>query len=348
MMDIVTEYLSGSSHQPLYIGAMAGTQVFQHILNIAEHYTNFASMLIVEGIQDIIGLRRESPFTNHIFYAEMFHNKMIELRKDLSTLEGFFNEKPRFSYTPELNTDIRADIIIINDAHMIPKIYLDQILQYCNTKLILIVDPYDINGELYRDVNTVTETLTASSNLIAKARSLYDIETYAVDKRVISVLDTAKMMKRSIGKIDDNQYVTNNDELLQEINYRQSLGPFKRRQKILVTDNHIITSPTITDDTPRECILVKHSIAYIMGAVKDLPYIKLRPHSYKTCLFGRPTYDQSDDEKTIHCKPANILSIYEASYHRFQRIVCVVNEKSLTVRQMYSLLKNTNHLTLIK
>ena len=72
----------------------------------------------------------------------------------------------------------------------------------------------------------------------------------------------------------------------------------------------IISSPTVSDEpVNHECILTKHSLAYIMGVDKHSPYVRLRPHSYKQSLFGRPTYDLSNDDKTIHCKPANLISI---------------------------------------
>lgn len=349
MIDMVTDYLAGPSNEPLYIGAMIGTQVFKHVLDISLNYTDFGHMLIMEGIQDFIGMRKESQYSNHIFYAERFHNELIELSKDRSTIQKFFKDKDNIKNIPVLDNDIHADILIINDAHMIPRLYLDQILSRAHTKIILIVDPFDINGEPYSNVYTVTETLTASSNLIAKARQLYDVETYAIDKKVYSVLDTDKLSKRSIGKIDDNQYVTNDESLQYEINLRQVSSGFKKKQKILIMDDHIISSPSVSDEpVNHECILTKHSLAYIMGVDKNSPYVRLRPHSYKQSLFGRPTYDLSNDDKTIHCTPANLLSINESAYHRFQHIICVVGENPLTIRQMYSLLKDTNHLTIVK
>jgi hypothetical protein len=102
----------------------------------------------------------------------------------------------------------------VNHAELIPRDYLNALRKTFAGRILFIVDPLDANGIYYNGIPTIVDSLTKQSPLIALARSLYNIDTRAVDRKVKGSFKEIKVSKRSVGKIDINQYITNDDLIL--------------------------------------------------------------------------------------------------------------------------------------
>lgn len=348
MMELVRDYLWSDSIRPLTVGGIVGTQIFQHVIDAVMEYTTYDKIRIIEGIQDIIGLHKEIPLNNHNFYAELFVNDLITVPRDTSTIEGFLKKDDGIRYKPILKTIFKADVIIINDTQMIPSWYLNPILENSHTKIICIVDPLDMYSESYFDVPTIIDTLHKLPALMIQARSLYGIESRAIEKKVFSVLDKQKISKRSIGRLDDAQYVTNDIKLFDEVQQKQIDQKFKKNQKLMVlADTHVIRS-IIVNETPvqHEPALTRFSMVQIDQASDSMLYYRMRVYSSRSYIYGRPTYNAESNEGNMHVIPANILTPMLAGYHRYKHIIYVPSSKALTKRQAYTMLKSTNRLTI--
>lgn len=351
MMELIRTYLNGYDIRPLFLGGMVGTCVFDHVIEAALEVTSFGKIEIIEGIQDIIGLHKKIPLNNHHFYAEMFENAMIDVPKNTDTLEGFLRtdtcieplsiiKKDRINY---------PEIIIINDAHLIPDYFLLQFLKIPR-KVILIVDPFDVNGEQFIQVPTIVDTLRKQSPLVAKTRMIYGVDTRAIDKSIKGTLDKIKMSKRAFGKIDDNQYVSNDPDVLAFGELKQKSSDIKRKQKFIVLDKHVIRSMAFPYEhkPSHDPVVVEGSLISIYSINKSSMYNSLKIHSSFMHLFGLISYDVNDRKANIHVKNANIINIDDAHKHRFRRIIFIKGNTTITQRQCYALLKSSNHISMVE
>ena len=350
MIDLLNDYFDSECIKPIVVGGIVGTNIFQFALDAATSYTEFERILIVEGIQDVIGLHADIMYGNHKFYGELFDNRLINVPRDKSSLENFFSVADPIRHVPVLKPNIRANVMIINDAHMIPKEYLDQILTGCRIKVVCIVDPFDINGEGYSNVPTVVDTLHKLPNLMIRARGVYGVESRALDKSTSSILDKVHLTQRSIGKQDENQYISTDEKLIKLVQNRQRENPFKKHQKLIVRDKHIIHS-AIKDESliKHDFPLTERSMLTITQAGNNMLYLKMRVFSSKAYVYAKPTYSMTGNSGNIHVDPANILSLEDACHHRYKHAVYTPGSISaLDKRECYALLKCTNHLTIVE
>lgn len=347
MIDLLNDYLDSSSLKPMIVGGIIGTDLFQYAIDAATSYTKFEKVLVVEGIQDFIGLHEKIAYGNHRFYAELFENRLVMVPRDKTSLESFFLKDP-VEKVPTINTAIHANVMIINDAHVIPENYLKQLIYGHRTKVICIVDPFDIGGEPYANVPTIVDTLHKLPNLMIRARGVYNIDSRAMDKTVSSILDKAKVQPRSVGRIDENQYITNDDNLIKLVHDRQREQPFKKHQKLMIRDKYIIHSVVKDDSLIRHDFpLTEHSMITIAQTGVNMLYLRMRVWSSKAYIYAKPTYDKIGTAGNIHVDPANVLSVHDAHYHRYKHAIYVPNGvASLTRRECYALLKSTTHLTI--
>lgn len=347
MIELLNDYFDSQSTKPMIVGGIIGTNLFQYAIDAATSYTSFEKVLIIEGVQDFIGMHVNIPYHNHRFYAELFENRLIMMPRTMDSLESFFT-KDLTQKIPVLTRRINTDVVIINDAHLIPEIYLNQLLNDYQSKIVCIVDPFDIGGENYGTVPTVIDTLHKLPNLMVRARGVFGIESRAIDKKVSSILDKKHVTPRSLGKLDENQYVTNDKDILNMVQNKQRNTPFKKNQKLIVRDKHIIHSMVPNElNTGHEFLMTDKTMLQITQTGVNMLYMQMRVFSSKHLVYALPTYQSTGTSGNIHVDPANILCIDDMRYHRFKNILYYPgNAPSLTKRECYALLKCTNHLTI--
>lgn len=339
MIDNLDDFFSNDRYSSYIVGGCAGTFVFKYMIESAMNMFPFDKILVVEGCQDYIGLLKDS-LNNHYYYADLFVDEMINPSMPYDAFKAsWLNPKPE--YIQRLNTPMtnNYDCMIIKDAHLIPRKFIEEIFREFSGKVGMIVDPFDIDGEIF-DVPTVIDTLNKLSPIIAMARSMYDIETRAVDKCVRGNVTESKINKRSIGKMDDKQYITNDESLCDIIRHKQYQSSFRKHQKLFVTDKKINMNVNFNH---RGHALTNNSMVVIDSSTSR-PLMKLRIYSSKIIYASDVSYSENNPAGTIRVKPANILMINESHYHRYNHSVLICNGQ-LTKRQMYSILKNSNNIT---
>lgn len=330
------------SDKILTVGGVVGTSLFKYGVHACMRHVPFEKILVLDGCQDYIGLLRK-PLFNYKYYMSMFSS--IEIPSIDELHEPFHRSMltPHPGYQTLLNEKmiIGYDALIINNAHLIPPMYLDALCNTFRGKVLLIVDPLDIAGERYHTtVPTLYDSLSKQSTLVALARSMYNIETRGIDRTVRADFKQIKMSKRSVGKIDANQYVTNSESILQSIQEKQLHALPRRSQKVIVVQPFI---QYMNNQDREPCVIGPRTMLSVTTASK--PLMRLRIHSSTTNIYANFTY--IDNRRGIYVRPANILSIQDAIHHRFQSLVIVLGEEPMRNRDWYSLMKIANTISVV-
>lgn len=345
MIDIINGYLDSKSGKPIILGGIAGTSLFEHVFNACMSVSSYNKICVVEGIQDIIGMKvQNTNHWNHYFYAELFTNGFMQNQPDRSSFESFMKDYKKIIKVPMIMTErvIHSfDIIIVNDAHLIPDEYLNQI-KVLRKKIFILVDPFDINGERYFDVPTVVDSLKRLPLLIARARALYDVESRAYDKTMQSTIDTGKISKRSIGKLGEQMFVSKDPNIIQYARNKQYVTPSKKNHRMMVMDNHVIR--TITPSTDIHSVVTKYSLVHAIAYSKQTKLFAFKIYASTREILATMSYDINDITSVLHVIPANILTPELVQHHRFKHLTYVAGDMSLSVREMYTLMKCTKNL----
>lgn len=342
MIDLLEDFFSNNDNHNrsnnIVVGGMTGSFLFKHAIEAATTSSPFEKILVVEGCQDYIGLIN-NPMNNVVYYADLFMDVLCDSITPYDPFKPMIlNPRPSYHKQINLNRIQNYDCIIIEDGHLIPNEFINAIVQNYFGKICIIVDPFDIGGEFYAGVPTITDSLHKLSPIIAMARSTYDVDTRAIDKSIKGSVTEAKISKRSIGKIDDKQYVSNDPYLIDMVRHKQLQSGFRRNQKLLVTSEKINTS---IDDTRVGHSLTNNSMCVIVSPTAR-PLMKLRIYSSKIIYSGDVSYLNNPPDNMIRVKPANILTLDESAHHRYKTSVLVGNDP-ISQRQKYSILKNSNN-----
>lgn len=340
MIDLLEDFFNNSDKHDIVVGGIAGSGLFKHAIDAALTNNQFVRILTVEGCQDYIGLMR-TPIANHLYYADLFFDVLCDTIYNYDPFKPkMFNPKPEYSKQLNMKLLTNYDVIIINDSHLIPVEYLNTLVNNFCGKVCILVDPYDINGELFTAVPTITDSLSKQPPIIAMARATYDVDTRGIDRSIKGTITEGKINKRAVGKIDDKQYITNDVYLADIIRHKQLRSNFRKNHKLLITSDRINTN---TDQNGRSHALTKNSMCVVMSA-SSKSFMKLRIYSSKSICSSDVSYLDDPPSNMIRVKPANILTIDESVFHRYNHTVLVCNEP-LTQRQKYSILKNSNNVT---
>lgn len=317
----------------IVIGEIAGCGLFKIATDIAMSFFDFNEVCFVEGCQDLMGYT-SNKVGNVKFWADLFHDEVVEYVETKP-----FKQEPVCMKVIDDCSFMHTKLMFIIEAHLIPRDALRMIEEEFVGLIIELVDPYDVGGEDYTNVPTIVQSWYKLSLTTSYARSLYGIDTPYCDKKLKSIISQKKLSKRSVGKIDTNQYISNNAEYVNEIRVKQLQQAFRKNQKIICCDNRI---NLIMDNTGKRLSFTKNAI----GIFTNVPRIfvpTVRIHSTKFMYYGRFNYEKNGTE--ILVQPANIISTLEASHHRFQSSVLVM-DSSITKRELYSIMKNSNNVIL--
>lgn len=340
MIELLDDFVNDNTRQVQVVGGITGTDIFRMTVDAALGKYNFSKVLMIEGCYDYIGMNKNGV-VNYVYYANLFLDVPCN---PLTPIEPF---TPKL-FRPKIQFEIRIDTrlisgyqcIIINNAHLIPIKMLEAIIQYAKnqgSKVCVVIDPFDIGGENWR-APTITDSLSKLSSLTAMAREIYNVDTRCIDKRVKGGISEAKVNRRSIGKIDDKQYITNDDVMLDAVRHKQLQTPFRKNQKVIVTDNSI--NATI-DQYNSKMSLFKNSMCVIMSPISS-PMLKLRFFNSQNVYYAAISYLDDAPRGTIKVKPANILSAVESSHHRYNTSV-IIGVEQMNQREKYSIIKNSKN-----
>lgn len=344
MIDMVDDFISNPMQRQLSIGGMIGTQLFKFVIDVVLSKNEFGEICVIEGCQDYIGLTNQSPFNNHFYYADFIKEiKIPDFGDETGYERGFMVWNPvKIEYKHELDISYMGhfNYVIINDAQLIPVDILTAISNIYPGKLILLFDPYEAGAEHFIGYPSIVDTITKSSAIQALARKLFDVDTPSIDKSVRCSVKENKVYRRSIGKNDGSQYVTNDKFLANEVWAKQMQSPFRKGQRLMVTDTRILN---MTGRDGRIYTVTKNTMLVVEMVHQNSKKVKLRIWNTKFTFESELTYLPDVSIGVINVKPANVLLVNDVRYHKFNTTVLVM-DNDITTREKYLVLKNTNNL----
>lgn len=339
MIELIDDFINDNTKSVLAVGGIAGTDIFKMVIDSALGRYDLPEVLMIDGCHDNIGLIKNSV-VHYIHYTHLFLDCMVPpLEASSIYVPKILQPKPQFEIRidPGLLTKYRC--IIINNAHLIPTGMLNAIVNNARSfaKVCIVVDPYDINGDNW-SVPTVVDSLSKISPMLAMAREWVNVDTRSIEKRIKGSMSEVKINRRSIGKIDDKQYICNDPNILDTVRHKQLQTPFRKNQKVIVTDKRINT--TIDKDEERSALFT-NAMCVIMSPVST-PMLRLRFYNTNKICYSALSYLDDGLSGTVKVKPANIISAYESSYHKYNTAV-VIGVENMSKREVYSIIKNSRN-----
>lgn len=352
MIDLIDDFYSGDQKE-MVVGGIVGTQINQFVIDCATKNTPFNNILFIEGCQDYIGLMKR-PVINVKHWTDLFIEELVP------PLTPFDPWKPRCmqdrpEYVNRLNEGLISGYqkIVVFDAHLIPYDVKKIISEVFNGQIAWVIDPVESRGCMdFEKIPTIVDSLEKLSPIVAMARSMVGIETRSIDTKVRgTVTQIPRMSKRTIGKIDDKQYMTNDYELCHEIQKRQMDMPFRKNQKVLVSDDLI---DMMNENGVRKASIGRNSMLIIENATAS-PLMKLRLYNSKITYYAdikyREVYPVGEVLKKrgiINVIPANIMTLNNIIYHKYNHSVLITSGRPISSREKYSVLKNSNNVTIVE
>ena len=346
MIDLIDDFYAGDTKE-MMVGGIAGTEINQFVIDGVTKNTRFNKVLFVQGCQDYIGLMK-TPVPNVKHWTDLFVEEIVPPLIPVDPWKPrCIQEKPAF--VNRLNESLLAsyESMVIFDAQLIPHEVRRLLSEAFLGQIVSVVDPVERTPYDF-DIPMIVDTLRKLSPILAMARNAIGIETRSIDRKVRgSVVQTSKMNKRTIGKIDDKQYVTNDYELLYEVQKRQYESPFRKNQKVIVQDDLI---DMMNENGIRKASLGAESMLIIENATAQ-PLMKLRLYNSKITYYADIQYDNMLPQSLKHrgkitVRPGNIIPVHNVAFHRYNHTVLVLSQ-DLSPRLKYSVLKNSNNVTVV-
>lgn len=360
-LEAVETYFNDDTKEHVILGGMAGTQLFKHVFDLSLGYFRFNEILLIEGCQDYIGMSDPSPYNNHFFFAELLYKQpthsLFNNFNDPFSWNILNNGNPIMEYHTSMNMERinRFKLVIVTDAHLIPAEYIKELRNYVSGKLIELVDPFTIFGARYTQVPTVINTNASCDQLTALARKVYNVETDFIEPSQHKSLEVSHQnASRTMSKNSDGQYCTTSMGYLEYMQEKQLKMGFRKGHKVMVDGPNIMTyKMDNTEDTITICNHSLMTIEAVPGTLHSTFGCKLwrfkdNFHAHLVFNTNRSLLDL--DNTLIRVKPAGVLSLMDASYHKFNKLTYVhtISSPELSNPEKYTLLTATEHLVIVE
>ena len=353
MIEYLDEFFN-NSHKEFTVGGIAGTQIEKFVLDAALQTTVFDKILVLNGCQDYIGLMK-NPMPNVKFWGDLFIDQTVDPFIPYDPWKPKILN-PREEYVKRIDVQelVKYDVIIIFNAHYIDDDVLKAFSDNFSGKIVYVIDPIEakdiIHSRLGFRTNTpiVVDHLEKVSPMIALARASIGFDSRAVDYKVRGTLtETNKINKKTIGKIDDKQYITNNFDIYREVYDKYLDLPIRKNQRLIVRDNIV---DVMFADNHRKATLVRDSMI-VVDNMNTRPLMKMRVYNSKTIYSVDVTYmdGMMKPKNAITVEPGNILYAYDRNFikHRYNHTVMILGSNELSKAARYALLKNSNNVTIV-
>lgn len=368
MIDLLDKFYEDVNKRVGLVGAIAGTQIEEFIMNSATKYVPFQRILILNGCQDYIAVMKE-PLKNVKYWADILYPVVADSAIPIDPFQPkILNPEPEWRCDVDMKMLSNFDSCIIFNAHLIPSMDRNMIVDKFCGKVLLVIDPVEMRSSLFEmekyidpDLTpTLVDTLDKVTPMIAMARAAIGYETRSINKRAPGVLNqVAKMNKRSIGKMDDKQYIVPSFPLREEIQRRQIDQPFKKNQKFILTlrDKNIFQVRDSSNNT--KATLTRHSMIILTHIYPIGNMMDFRLYNGKESVVTTPIKYDVYNPNPLAAKllkgdgklsviPANVIDTNEMMYHRYNHAVYVSEGYPIRPVEKYSLLKNCNNLTIVE
>lgn len=345
MIEKLQDFACNENEQVFYCGGIVGTDIFRYVARAAILARDVTKeIMFIDGCQDNVVLNRNKPI-RYLYYRDLFF--------DLITLSSTDTFAPNFDPVQQYVSKVLdkekffgVDVIVINNAQLIEYEYLDEILKQVTCKVFVVSDPFDVGGFPFSVYPTITDSLSKQNWMTAYSRRLYGVESRGIEKRFKCGITKIKLAKRSYGRMDMTQHITNNPVVLKEVNDKQRNSPLKKNQKFIITDKR--SSMSYKGNQPGESNFHTGTIMTLDNNTGDLPLFRM--HNCQLVQRFNITYEQTSKLYAgTNVNPANMISVEDAVFHRFRDTTFVYDQNiSLDIRYRYSLIKNTVFLRVIE
>lgn len=346
MIDALNDFLDDPTETRFFIGGMVGSQPFKYTIDSILSRAEFKDICVIEGCQDYIGMTKASPCNNHFYYEDLIVETKIPAKGFGSSFDdGFMVWNPMkldYKYHVDFMDVGRFDYIVINDAQLIPTDVLEALKKFYPGKMIIIFDPYEVGAESFIGYPSIIDSLSKQSAITAFARRVYNVPTTSIDKSVRCSVREMKISRRSFGKKDDNQYVTNDKWLAEALWDKQMDTQLRKGQRLWVTDKRLLR---LKDPEGKTFTITKNSMLVVETVPVYGKKIRLRVWNAKFTFESEVSYKNDSRIGCINVRPANIIMVNEVRYHKFPNMVLLAGN-DVTPREKYLLLKNTHNLVI--
>lgn len=355
MINHIEDFVNKSSDKAIVVGGIAGTEIERFVLEGITAVHDFNKVLVVQCCQDYLGMMKE-PMPNVKFLGDILS---LTLMDDPMTpinpfKPRFENPEPRFGYTLNENLLSQYNATVVFNSHLMDTQLAVELMNKCNGPIIFVVDPIEDPYWTARafgveDIPIIVDTLLKVPPIVAMARHSIGFDTRAINTRAKgTVNEINKMSKRSIGKIDDKQYISNDWELVKEINEKQYDSPLRKNQKLMVRSDIDV----MIDDSNQRASLMYGSMLVVHNTTTK-PLMRMRLYNSKIIYATNVIYDKNYNrlighKSDVRVCPANIIDAHHMNMHRYNHTVFILSQE-MPLREgfRYSMLKNSNSLTIV-
>ena len=345
---MMEDFFETERNQVFDIGEAVGCNLLRTISEVAVGYVPFNRILFIMGSSDA-AYAMNKP--NVVCWKWLFNDFLVDgVEDNINPLWDTNFKSNHKEYTQQLIPDLLVgfDIIIINQAQLIPFEKRDMITKIFGGQIVRIFDPYDMMGEGVDVPLRCVDTFEKLPLTIAYARSLYGIDTRCINKRATNRLETDVNIRRnSVGRIDSNQYVTSDIELMDDCWKRQESSQFRKGQKVYVMD----TKMNIVQETeyPHVHSLGLWTLLHIDQGNED-GMIRFHIHATNAIFDKQLVYRYekfTTPSSALLVSSANVLPVgCTINTHYFKQIVYVTTKEHpmISVRDQYTMLKQSQNL----
>lgn len=360
MIDFLDDFLQ-SDRKITVVGGIAGTQIEKITVDRMTSVYDFNKILIINGVQDYIYFMKK-PLRNVKFWADIFVEDIIPPKEPINVwAPKIYQPKP--TKVPRIDTAFisQFDCMVVLNSQVLDWEIVDLLANDFGGRIVFVTDPVEHNAICVdsvvklNDFPVIVDSMEKLSPIIALARNVIGFETRAIEHRVkCDYKIIPKINKRTVNKLDNTVYFTDDWVSLGDYNQKQIDSNFKKGQKVLVRDRNInimlgengVRKSTVaygsllTIDDPRENPLMKHKIWNSKEIhACDVAYTT-NPVMMKRCA--------------VSVIPANVLSTCFIPYHRYDKTVflrrykdgCDVHRR--VDRVLYTILKCSNNVTIVE
>lgn len=360
MIDFLDDFLQ-SDRKITVVGGIAGTQIEKITVDRMTSVYDFNKILIINGVQDYIYFMKK-PLRNVKFWADIFVEDIIPPKEPINVWAPKIYQ-PNPTKVPRLDTAFvsQFDGLVVLNSQVLDWEIVDLLANDFGGRIVFVTDPVEMNAICVNsvvklnDFPVIVDSMEKLSPIIALARNVIGFETRAIEHRVkCDYKIIPKINKRTVSKLDNTVYCTDDWITLEEYNKKQVDSKFKKGQKVLVRDRNInimlgengVRKSTVTYgslltiDDPRENPLMKHKI----WNSKEI-------HACDVVYETNPIMLKRGSVSVI---PANVISTGFIPYHRYDKLVFMRKYREEhdarrgIDRGLYTILKCSNNVTVVE
>lgn len=345
MIDRLNLFFRKQSSRLKIVGGITGTSIFRYTMECACEVYDFNKILIIDGCRDLTYLSKK-PIENYWYFADLFIDMMADSIVPYDPLKPQILNPPFTTYPLLVEQYLMPyDLMVINNAQLIPPHFLRALTNsFCGRQTVLIVDPYDINGDLFEG-DCITDSLEKLSKMQAYARFICGVDTRAIDKKAHGNLTQVnRVTRRTIGRDNGKFYFTNDPEFARLTWDVQCDLPFRRNQKIMIDTEKLNIQ---IGKGARPYAITKPTICILEAGTLSNDDVECKIYLSKQKFTRKLSYTElSRRSDIIKVKPANIMTLEDAIHHRYRNGVLVCSPTiQMTPRERYAIVKCCNSIT---